>query len=60
MKGVPTLEGELSALLLAEVWLPALEAALDVVDDRLLGYISGALYESIFVVEINSKGAEIF
>lgn len=60
VKGVVTLEGELSELLLLVVWLPALEAALEVVDDLLLGNMSGALYESMFVVEINSSGAEIF
>lgn len=28
-------------------------------EEALFGYISGALYESIFVVEISSRGAEI-
>lgn len=37
VNGVPTLRGESSELALEKVWLSALEAALDVVDDRLLG-----------------------
>jgi hypothetical protein len=43
VKGVVTLEGEPSDTLLVVVRLPALEIALEVVDDLLLGYISGAL-----------------
>jgi len=43
VKGVATLEGEPSELLLLVIWLPALEAALEVVEDLLLGYMSGAL-----------------
>lgn len=58
VKGDPTLEGEvfesLRVLWLSELVLEVVEA------DRLLGKISGALYESMFVVEISSIGAEIF
>jgi len=60
VKAVVTLEGEPSDALLEAVSLPTLEPALEVVEDLPLGYMSGALYESIFVVEISSIGAEIF
>ena len=58
VKGDPMLEGEvfesLRVLVLSELVLEVVEAA------RLLGKISGALYESMLVVEISSIGAEIF
>lgn len=49
VKGVDELEGDLSES----------SSEFEEVEDELLGNMSGALYESIFVVEMSSIGAEI-